>query len=229
MILAGAIVGAVVVLWLIMAAAIAARLGISFRQALLYAPLKSAYRISDASARIAKASDTPVIYVVLHQSSLEPPLMLSLLPAETLHILDEQAARSGWLEPWRDLARTIAFNPQHVFLSRRLVRHLRGKGRLAVYISNSILPDTKEFLIYRAVGRIALAADAKLVPVAVQGARHTMFSRAPATEAPRRLLGKLRVSMLEPMSVPELWDRAGEGKRTGRALFSRVSEALREG
>ncbi len=229
MILAGAIVVGVVALWLVFAAAVGARLGISFRQALLYVPLKGVYRIADAPARVAHASAAPVVYVVLHQSRLEPPLMLSLLPAETLHILDERAARSAWLEPWRDLARTIAFNPRHVFISRRLVRHLRGNGRLAVYISDSIEPDTKEFLLYRAVGRIALAAEAKVVAIAVKGARHTVFSRTPAAEAPRRFLGRLRVEVLEPMTVPELWDRLGEGKRTGRAVFSRVSEALKGG
>ena len=40
-------------------------------------------------------------------------LMLSLLPEQTLHILDEDSAKAAWLEPWRELARTIAFNAEH--------------------------------------------------------------------------------------------------------------------
>ena len=97
-----------------------------------------------------------------------------------------------------------------------------------MYFSDHIEPDTKEFLLYRAVGRIALAAEARVVAVAVQGARHSVFSRTPVAEAPRRFLGRLSVNMLEPMTVPELWELAGEGKRTGRAIFARVSAALAE-
>ena len=95
--------------------------------------------------------------------------MLSLLPEQTLHILDEASAKSIWLEPWRELARTITFNAQHVFVSRRLVRVLKGNGRLAVYFPDSVEPDIKSFRLFRAVARIAMQADAKIVPVFVGG------------------------------------------------------------
>src|SRR5690349_12477582 len=106
------------VAWFAIALYLAARLGLNLHQAILYAPLKLAYRIDDRLMRAARKAESPVIYVVVHQSRLDPMLMLSLLPAETLHILDEESARSMWLEPWRELARTIAFNAHHVFVSR---------------------------------------------------------------------------------------------------------------
>jgi acyl-[acyl-carrier-protein]-phospholipid O-acyltransferase/long-chain-fatty-acid--[acyl-carrier-protein] ligase len=160
------------------------RLRISVHQALLYAPLKLAYRIQDEPMRDAQKAAAPVIYVVSHQSRLDPALMLSLLPENTLHILDLWSAKSPWLEPWRELARTIAFNAEHVFVSRRLVRVLKGKGRLAVYIPENIEPDTKSLRLYRAVARIAMQADARIVPVFVGGARHLPFSLVPAEKAP---------------------------------------------
>lgn len=158
------------------------RLGITLRQALLYLPLKLAYRIDDSRIRAARKVEAPVVYVVSHQSRLDPALMLALLPENTLHILDEASARSHWLEPWRELARTIVFNAEHVFVSRRLVRVLKGKGRLAVYLPDNVEPDTKTFRLYRAVARIALRADAKVVPIYVGGARNLPFSATP----PRR-------------------------------------------
>jgi acyl-[acyl-carrier-protein]-phospholipid O-acyltransferase/long-chain-fatty-acid--[acyl-carrier-protein] ligase len=141
MVLTGTIIGIIAALWLCFAGFISLRLGLGFRQALLYAPLKLIFRIEDGDIRTARGARPPVIYAVAHQSRLDPALMLSLLPADTLHILDEDAARSAWLEPWRELARTIAFNAGHVFVSRRLVRHLKGNGRLAVYFPASTEPD----------------------------------------------------------------------------------------
>src|SRR4051812_13613662 len=170
MILTGAMLLAIVLAVLSVAAVLKAQLGLSFAQAVLYAPLKLVWNIDDRRIRVARQAPTPVLYAVLHQSKLDPALMLSLLPEQTLHILDEVSARSTWLEPWRELARTIAFNAEHVFVSRRLVRHLRGRGRLAVYFPDAIEPDAKAFRLYRAVARIAVKAEAKVVPIVIGGA-----------------------------------------------------------
>ena len=53
--------------------------GLSRGQALLYAPLKLLYRIDDKPIRDARSAKAPVIYVVTHQSRLDPALMLALL------------------------------------------------------------------------------------------------------------------------------------------------------
>ncbi len=227
MILTGAILLGLLALWLAAAAFEAHRLGTGFRQALLYAPLKFVYHIDDRAIRKADAVPAPVIYAIWHQSRLEPALMLSLLPEQTLHILDETSARSIWLEPWRELARTITFNAQHVFVSRRLVRVLKGKGRLAVYFPDSVEPGAKAFRLFRAVARIALKADAKIVPIFVEGARRLPFSLTPAERAPRSWFPKLSITALEPMTLAQLIDRAGGPAvaTAANALFDRAAEA----
>jgi len=231
MILAGAILLGLFALWLAFAATEALRHGIRVRQAFLYAPLKLIWRIGDSQIRAAARTDAPVIYAVWHQSKLDPALMLSLLPEQTLHILDESSARSIWLEPWRELARTITFNAQHIFVSRRLVRVLRGKGRLAVYLPDNVEPDTKSFRLFRAIARIALQADARIVPVFVSGGRYLPFSLTPAAEAPRHTFQKLTISALPPMTIAELIERAGGASMTtaSNALFDRLAEARVEG
>ena len=160
MILSGALLLGILAAWLAIALFESYRLGIAFRQAILYLPFKFAYRIDDKAIRAVGGADAPIVYLIWHQSRIDPALMLSLLPEQTLHILDEDSAKTAWLEPWRELARTIAFNTQHVFVSRRLVRVLKGKGRLAVYFPDSIEPDAKSFRLFRAVARIASQADA---------------------------------------------------------------------
>lgn len=224
MILTGAILLAVVAAWTALAVLAGWRLGIDFRQALLYVPLRLAYRVRDRHVRDLRAAPAPVIYAIWHQSRIDPALMLSLLPPETLHILDPVSARAAWLEPWRELARSIAFNAEHIFVSRRLVRHLRGKGRLAVYIPDAVEPDTKAFRLYRAVARIALQSGASIVPVFVGGGRHLRSSLTPAALAPRRLLPRLNVVALEAIPMAALLERSGTPTTASNALFDRVAE-----
>ncbi|MER9822970.1 AMP-binding protein [Mesorhizobium sp. M0115] len=225
MILTLALLAGLVTAWLLIGVVEKFRLGLRLSQALLYVPFKLAYRINDERIKIARKSAAPIIYVVWHQSRLEPALMLSLLPEDTLHILDPASARSPWLEPWRELGRTIAFNAEHVFVSRRLVRVLKGKGRLAVYLPNAVEPDVKSFRLFRAITRIAMQADARIVPIFVAGARSLPAPLPPADTAPRHWFPQLSISALEPMTIAELVARNPNQASNTNALFDRFAEA----
>ncbi|RWF61164.1 AMP-binding protein [Mesorhizobium sp.] len=225
MILTLALLAGLVAAWLLIGVLESVRLGLRFTQALLYVPFKLAYRIADERIRIARNAKAPIIYVISHQSRIEPALMLSLLPDDTLHILDDASARSPWLEPWRELGRTIAFNAEHVFVSRRLVRVLKGKGKLAVYLPDSVEPDIKSFRLFRAITRIAMQADASIVPIFVARARDLPASLTPADRAPRHWFPRLSVSVLEPMTIAELAARNPDQASNTNALFDRFAEA----
>ncbi|TIP38524.1 MAG: 2-acyl-glycerophospho-ethanolamine acyltransferase [Mesorhizobium sp.] len=225
MILTLALLAGLVFAWLLIAVIERFRLDLRVTQALLYVPFKLAYRIADSRIRIARSANTPVIYVISHQSRIEPALMLSLLPDDTLHILDEASARSPWLEPWRELGRTIAFNAEHVFVSRRLVRVLKGKGRLAVYLPDNVEPDVKSFRLFRAITRVAMQADARIVPIFVAGTRDLPVSLTPKEKAPRHWFPRLSVSVLEPMTIAELVARNPDMASNTNALFDRFAEA----
>ncbi|KFB10557.1 1-acyl-sn-glycerol-3-phosphate acyltransferase [Nitratireductor basaltis] len=217
-----AVIIAISALWVALAAFAIARLGIGFKQALLYVPFKLWYRISDRQIHVARNAPTPVIYAVWHQSRLDPALMLSLLPEDTLHILDEASARSWWLDPWRGLGRCISFNARHVFVSRRLVQRLKGGGRLAVYLPDDTSPDKRSFRLFRAIARIAMRADAQVVPIYVKGSEKTAFSLSGGS----RLLPALSVRTLEPVTLETLKLRSQNGElRASQALLNRMLEA----
>jgi len=210
MIVAGIVIGGILVAWLAYASWIATSQQITFHQGFIHAPLALLRRVDSRALRGAPGNNR-VIYVVSHQSALDPALMLALLPDDTLHILDGRSATSVWLEPWRELARTIAFKPEHVFVSRRLVRVLRGGGRLCVYMPPEASPDTRDFRLYRAVARIALRADARVVPIHVAGNHASWF-------------GKLTIRALKPATIQELVERTS-GNTSSGVLYERVAEA----
>ncbi|WP_159590705.1 2-acyl-glycerophospho-ethanolamine acyltransferase [Chelativorans xinjiangense] len=222
MTIAIALVAAILALWLAAAAYCRMRRGMSLHQAMLYAPLKVFFRIGDGAIARARAAEPPVIYAVWHRSKLEPALMLALLPNDTLHILDEASARSWWLDPWRALARTIAFNARHIFVSRRLVRRLRGNGRLAVYLPDNEAPDAKAFRLFRAIARIAAKAEARVVPIHVEGSGRSLFALAP--NGGRQLLPRLTVATLEPLTIAEMIALAPTEAKpvAANALFDRM-------
>lgn len=218
--------GAVLALWLAVALYCRLRLDIGLHQAFLYAPLKVLFRVGDRETGKARIAKPPVIYAIWHRSRIEPALMLALLPADTLHILDQDSAGAWWLDPWRALARSVVFNAHHVFVSRRLVRRLRGKGRLAVYLPDDETPDPKAFRLFRAIARIAANAEARVVPIHVHGAGRSFFALAPKER--RRLLPRMHISTLEPLTIGEMVALAAPEKpMAANAMFDRLMEVRR--
>src|SRR5690554_4975834 len=98
------IIALIVGLWLAVALWRMNALRLTFQQALLYAPLSILFSVKDEEIQAARQAQAPVIYAIWHSSRLEPALMLSLLPDDTLHILDTDSAQAWWLDPWRSLA-----------------------------------------------------------------------------------------------------------------------------
>lgn len=215
------IVALILGLWVALALWLMTSMKLTIQQAALYAPLKVLFRVRDEEVPGAQSANPPVIYAIWHSSRLEPALMLSLLPEDTLHILDVDSARAWWLDPWRSAARTIVFNAHHVFVSRRLVRRLRGRGRLAVYLPDDPAPDQKAFRLFRAISRIAVNAEARIVPVYVEGSAESMFSLEP--DRRRRLLPRLTIRTLPAMTIAELIAQAApERPLAAMAMFDHL-------
>jgi acyl-[acyl-carrier-protein]-phospholipid O-acyltransferase/long-chain-fatty-acid--[acyl-carrier-protein] ligase len=212
--------------WALFAAVLARRLGIGFAQALLYAPLKLWYRIDDSAARHAIRAQGPVVYVIFNHATVDAAIAFSLLPPDTVHILDPGAAQAHWLDLYKALARTLPFNNEHLFVNRRLKRILQRKGRLAVYLPPEVEPGRPTFLLYRAIARSAQACGSAVVPVVFAGTEHAVSSRVPASEAPRRRFPRVRVSTLAPETLETTIRNADQRNLTAtNALFDRVALA----
>lgn len=213
-----------VCLWAVAAGYLAVTRSLDYRQALLYAPLKAAFLIrGDRLPAFDKNRGT--IYVVSHRTRLDPAVMLSLLPSDTLHILDHDTATTWWMEPYRELARTIPFNATHVFVSRRLVRLLRGNGSIAVYLPDDPEPDTRAFRLFRAVARIALKADAAVVPIRLGRPGSAISDRSVSGRIEGWPSPNLALSVVAPATVADLRQRPGANMITAsNALFDRVAQ-----
>jgi len=203
--------------------------GIRFRQALYFAPLKLIYRIDTRAIRHAHASGRPVIYVICEQSKLDPVICQAILPEDTLHVLDPASATSWLVQTFRTLAKSVVFDKEHMVTNRRLVRHLKGKGRMAVYLPDAVEPDAVGMRLYRAVTLLARKSNAQVVPIFVRNSRFLPSSFTPASMAPRKLFPKLAVHALPAERIDTLVEKAGRRFVTPpNALFDHMARVRYE-
>lgn len=202
------------------------RLNIRFRQALYFAPLKLIYRIDTRGARHMNDADGPVIYAISEQSKLDPAICQALLPEATLHVLDPASADNWLVQLFRTLARSVIFDKEHLVANRRLLRHLKGKGRLAVYLPAAVDPDAAGMRLYRAVTLLARKSNAKVVPVFIGNSRFLPSSFTPASQAPRKRFAKLSIHALPAERIDALVEKSGKSFVTpSNALFDQMALA----
>jgi acyl-[acyl-carrier-protein]-phospholipid O-acyltransferase / long-chain-fatty-acid--[acyl-carrier-protein] ligase len=200
--------------------------GTGFRQAIYFAPLKVIYRIDTHRIRFAHEAGRPVIYAISEQSKLDPAVYMALLPEDTLHVLDPASADNWLVQTFRGVAKSVVFDKNHMISNRRLVRHLKGKGRLAVYFPEDVEPDPVTFRLYRAITLLARKTDARIVPLHLKNGRFLPSSFTPASKAPRQRFPALTVHALPARRVDALVEESGRNFITpANALFDRMALA----
>ena len=199
---------------------------LSLPQAFWYLPLKIIYRIDDQSIRDLGTVPGPVIYVISHHASFDAALMMALLPADALHILDPRAASDKVVNFFRPLARSTVFAPDQILKNRRVFSQLIMGAKIAVYMPHPVEPDAKTFRLYRAVARMATAADAKVVAIHAGNSRFLSSSFHPKDELPRSWFPRLKVSARSAETIDEMLEKAGvAASNPANALFDRLAEA----
>ncbi|MEN0001332.1 MAG: AMP-binding protein [Pseudomonadota bacterium] len=200
-------------------------IGNSWKQAFWLAPIKALYRLDNSDLADANKARGPVIYAISEQSLMDPAIFLASLPDDTLHVLDPASASSFPTSWFRELARTVVFDKEKMIGNRRLVRHLKGNGRLAVYFPAAVEPDDKAFRLYRAVTLLARKSGAKIIPIYTRNARFLPSSITPASKAPRQRFAPLTVHALPAMDIQQMLKARGRDfSSPANALFDRMAQ-----
>ncbi len=217
---------ALAVLYLAGAFYLSIRLHLTYPQALAWLPLKLAYRIDDTSLVGHTDQNGPLIYVISHQSRMDPALMLARLPSDTLHMLDPRSVSHPLTNWFRPLARSTVFGADKVLKNRRIFSQLSMGARIAVYMPHQVEPDHKTFRLYRAVAHMAKAANAKVITIHPGGARFLPSSHYPANEMPPSRFPKLRLAARPAETIDGLMAKAGPSRSNiANVLFDRVAES----
>lgn len=201
------------------------RLGVTVRQALALALMRLLYRLDTRALAGVRDTDGPVIFAISEQAQLDPAIYLAALPHDTLHVLDPASADHWLVQACRSLARSVVFDKEKMIANLRVVRHLKGKGRLAVYFPDAVEPNAAGFRLHRAIALLARRTGATIVPLTTRNARFVGSSFTPAGKAPRQRWPKLRIHALPAANMESLIAIRGRGMATpANALFDRMAE-----
>jgi acyl-[acyl-carrier-protein]-phospholipid O-acyltransferase / long-chain-fatty-acid--[acyl-carrier-protein] ligase len=190
-------------------------------KALLQSLLKLCYRVEVRGLEnMAKAGDKAVI-VVNHVSFLDAVLLAAYLPKKPTFAIDTYIARQWWVRPFLTLVNAFPMDPANPLAIKSLIKVV-GEGHHCVIFPEGRITVTGALMkIYEGPGMIADKAGAPLVPVRIDGAQYTVFSRLKG-KVRQRWFPKITITIQEPRTF-DLGDEL-----VGRVRRKRAGDKLHD-
>ncbi|WP_421693440.1 acyl-[ACP]--phospholipid O-acyltransferase [Aestuariivirga sp.] len=150
------------------------------------------YRVEVKGMENYRAAGRKAVIVANHTSFLDGPLLSSFLPERASFAIDTHISQRWWAKPAFILFKMIPIDPTNPMALRGLVDELK-KGRKVVIFPEGRLTVTGALMkVYEGPGAIAQMAKARVLPVRIDGALYTPFSR---------MRGKLRLRWFPKITI----------------------------
>jgi acyl-[acyl-carrier-protein]-phospholipid O-acyltransferase / long-chain-fatty-acid--[acyl-carrier-protein] ligase len=173
-----------------------------------------------------KAGDR-VLIIANHQSFLDALLIAVFLPEKPLFAINTHIAKRWWMRPFLSLANCFPLDPTNPMATKSLIDEMKRNRKCVIFPEGRITVTGSLMKVYEGPGLIADKSNALVLPVRIDGAQYTPFSR---------LRGKVRLHWFPQITLHMLpprhfhVDEELKGRRRreaiGNQLFDLMSEML---
>ncbi len=167
------------------------------------------------------------LVVANHTSFLDAVLLAVFLPGEITFAVNTQVARNPIFRPFLALTRIFPMDPTNPLAMKSLIRHLSEGRRVAIFPEGRITVTGALMKIYDGPGLVADKAAAPVVPIRIEGAQYTPFSRLRG-RVRLRWFPPITLTILPPRTISPPAEVRGRARRkaAGRALSDLMTEMM---
>jgi acyl-[acyl-carrier-protein]-phospholipid O-acyltransferase/long-chain-fatty-acid--[acyl-carrier-protein] ligase len=168
------------------------------------------------------------ILALNHVSFLDAGVAMSLLGRDPVFAIDTAMAQRWWVKPFLRFTRALPIDPLKPMATRTLIHAVQDGNTLIIFPEGRITVTGSLMKIYDGVGMIADKSDATIVPVRIEGLEMSPFTRLTDAQVPKRLLPKVKVTVLEPVKLNLDAELRGRARRqhAGAALYQIMSNMI---
>jgi acyl-[acyl-carrier-protein]-phospholipid O-acyltransferase/long-chain-fatty-acid--[acyl-carrier-protein] ligase len=190
--------------------------------------LRLAYRVELRGLENLAAAGERVIIVPNHVSFLDGPLIAAFLPGTPMFAIDTAQAAKWWARPLLAGADIYPMDPTRPMGTKALIKAVRD-GRQCVIFPEGRINVTGGVLmkVYDGPALIADKGDAAVLPVRIDGAELTPFSRL-GGRLRRRWFPKITITLYEArrLAIPPVLRGRSRRHRAGLMLYDVMSETM---
>ena len=175
-----------------------------------------------------KAGDR-VLVVANHLSFLDALLLGLFLPEKMTFAVNTYIAQKWWIKPFLSMANCFALDPTNPLATKGLIEQVKQGNKVVIFPEGRITVTGSMMKIYEGPGMIADKSDAFILPIRLEGAQYSPFSRLKG-KVRIRLFPEIIIKILEPRKLEISAEIKGRKRRhlAGVKLYDLMSEMMFE-
>jgi acyl-[acyl-carrier-protein]-phospholipid O-acyltransferase/long-chain-fatty-acid--[acyl-carrier-protein] ligase len=168
-----------------------------------------------------------VLIVANHTSFLDPLLLGVFLPDDITFAINTHISRRWWLKPFLGLSTVFPMDPTHPLSLKNLIQHLQTDSRTVIFPEGRITATGSLMKIYDGTGMVADKSGAAILPIRIEGAQYTHFSKL-RNIFRLRLFPKISLHILPPTHIHARRELSGKNRRkfSGHILADIMTEMM---
>ncbi len=162
--------------------------------------LKLLFRVELEGLDNYKQAGSRVLIVANHTSFLDAVLLAVFLPDRITFAINTQIAQKWWVRPFAGIVRLFPMDPVNPLAIKSFIKDLSEDKHSVIFPEGRITVTGTLMKIYDGPGLIALKTGAMVLPVRIDGAQYSIFSRLKGIER-RRLFPRIKLTVLAPQKI----------------------------
>jgi acyl-[acyl-carrier-protein]-phospholipid O-acyltransferase/long-chain-fatty-acid--[acyl-carrier-protein] ligase len=189
--------------------------------------LRLLYRVEVSGAENMPAVGTPAVVVVNHVSFLDGLLLAAFLPGKPTFAVHTRIAKAWWIKPFLPLFDAFPVDPTNPMAAKAMVKAVREGRTLVIFPEGRITVTGALMKVFDGPGMVADKADAPIIPVRIDGAQFTPFSRLRG-KVRLRSFPKIKLTVLPPRRFSIEGEMTARARRAiaGRRLYDEMSAMI---
>lgn len=196
---------------------------------LVISVLKLLYRVEIRGMEHYAAAGKRAVIVVNHISFLDALVLAAFLPIKPMFAVNTQIAQNWWMKLLLIPVDFFAMDPTNPMSTKGLIKAVREDRHCVIFPEGRITVTGALMKVYEGPGMIADKADAMLVPIRIDGAQYSPFSRLKG-KVRIRWFPKITMTVLPPrrFDIPDEIVGRERRQRAGTMLYDVMSEMIFE-
>lgn len=189
--------------------------------------LKVCFRVKVSGLEHYGQAGKRVLIIANHQSFLDAMLLATFLPEKVTFAINTHIARLWWIRPFLTLVKAFPLDPTNPMATKALIDLLKQDEKVVIFPEGRITVTGSLMKVYDGPGLIADKSGATLLPVRIEGAQYSRFSRM---KSMMRLhwFPRISLTVLPPCSFDLPNDIKGRKRRqlAGTKLYDTMSTMM---
>ncbi len=167
------------------------------------------------------------LFIANHTSFIDALLLGVFLPDKLTFAVNTQVANNPWLKPLLKMVKIFPMDPTNPMSLKSLVRYVKQGNKVVIFPEGRITVTGALMKVYDGTGLVADKTQASIVPIRIEGAQYTPFSRLKG-RVRLRWFPSIELNILPVTTITPPDDIKGRARRkyAGRQLADLMTEMM---